>query len=181
MNPRRKRRRRYRANVPNPGRRRRRHGRRRYRRNPGMGRGFMGQIQAAMPAVGWGSAGFVATSALPGLAARFGVPVPDRATQPLMHYGVKAVSAVATAWIVRMFAGGKAASYALAGGGINVLADVIVQFAGPTLGLSEYIEPGMQEYIERGPMGYLSPGEPLSGFSSEYDEPVARLNPDNRF
>ncbi len=188
MNPRRKRRRRYARNDPGRPRRRRggymrrrSHGRRRYRRNPPMGRGIMGTIQASMPAVGWGTVGFLGTSLVPGWASRFNVPIPDKAANPMMYYGVKAISAFAVGWMVKAFAGSRQAAFALAGGGINIIGEAVGQFAGPALGVGEYLEPGVSEYLEPGQVGYLSPGEPLSGFATEFDEPVARLNPDNRF
>jgi hypothetical protein len=146
-----------------------------------MGRGIMGQVQAAMPAVGWGAVGFVGTSMLPGVASRF-MPIQyDKAGNPMMYYGIKAASALALGWAVGSFVGRRQGNAVLIGGGINVVGEVIGQFAGPALGLSEYLEPGMQEYLEPGSVAYLSPGEPLQGFSGEYDEPVARLNPDARF
>jgi len=137
----------------------------------------MGQVKAAAPAVGWGAVGFVGTSALPTLASRF-VPIPDKASSPLMFYASKAISAVALGWLVSMFAGKKAGFYVLAGGGINLASDVAVQFAGPALGLSEYLEPELHEYLEPGRMGYLSPGENVSG---AFEDETERLNPDNRF
>jgi hypothetical protein len=142
----------------------------------------MGQVKAVMPAVGWGAVGFVGTSAVPGIASRFAPQLfPDKATSPMMFYVGKALSAVATGWLVGMFAGKKAGYFALAGGGINLASDAIVTFAGPTLGLSEYLEPGMQEYLEPGGgVGYLSPGESVSGFGNELETAVDRINPDNR-
>ena len=182
MNPPRRRRRHHRRHArSNAPRRRRRHfARRRHHRNPSYGgRGIMSQVKAVAPAVGWGAVGFVGTSAVPGFASRFAPQLfPDKASSPVMFYVGKAVSALATGWLVGMFAGKKAGYFALAGGGINLASDAIVTFAGPTLGLSEYLDPGMQEYLEPGgPVGFLSPGETVSGYE---DEPVSRMNPDNR-
>ncbi len=99
-----------------------------------------------------------------------------------MYYGAKAISAVALGWALGMFAGRKAGHAALIGGGINVAGEALIQFVGPTLGLSEYLDAGMQEYLgPGGSMGYLSPGQSVESGPYELDEPVQRLDPDNRF
>lgn len=161
---------------------RRTHRRRHHRRNPGVARGLMGQVKQAAGPVLWGTVGFVGTAALPNVAARF-VPIPDKATSPVVHYAVRAAAAVAVGFGVGMFAGKKNGQAAMIGGGIAIAADVAMGLLAGPLGLSAYLDDtgGVQAYLDdQGTVGYLNPGfEVQEGIAGS--ELPDRLNPDNRF
>lgn len=142
----------------------------------------MGQVKQAAGPVMWGTVGFVGTAALPNIAARF-VPIPDKATSPVVHYAVRAAAAVAVGFGVGMFAGKKNGQAAMIGGGIAIAADVAMGFLAGPLGLSSYLdEPGVQAYLdEQGNIGYMNPGLEVTQEGIAGSELPDRLNPDNRF
>lgn len=161
---------------------RKHHSRRRYRRNPGGARGLVSQVRAAAPDIMWGVAGFVGTAAIPNIAGRF-IPLPDKASNPLMATGVRAGAAILTGFGVGMIAGRKAGQAALVGGGIAVAADFILPMIAPVLGLSAYLdEDGVNAYLtEDGGVGYLNPGMEVDDGNIAGAELPERLNPSNRF
>jgi hypothetical protein len=161
---------------------RRHHRRRHYRRNPGMVRGLMGQIKGAAGPVMWGTVGFIGTAALPNIAARF-VPIPDKATSPVIHYAVRAAAAVATGFAVGMFAGKQNGQAAMVGGGIAIVADLAMPLIAGPLGLATYLpDEGVQAYLDdNGNIGYLNPGMDVQNEGIAGSELPDRLNPDNRF
>lgn len=186
-------RRRRRKNVAasNPRRRRRytRRRRRSYRRNPP--RGILGQLQTALPPVGWGVVGVVGTAMIPDFASRF-IPLPTPETNPMGHYAVRAGAAVGTSMIVGMVMGRRQGQQALVGGGVVMAYDLFKQFLGPQLGLSDYLndylpdDPTVSGYLDEGDgAGYLSPGETVGAAEPtpeiEYTMSPTRLSPGERF
>ena len=153
----------------------------------------MGQLQAAIPPVGWGVVGVVGTAMIPDWAGRFFPQLPTPESNPMGHYAVRVGAALGTSMIVGMTMGRRQGQQTLVGGGVVIAYDVFKQFIGPQLGLSDYLndyliedDPSVSGYLDEGDAaGYLSPGETVGAAEAEpeieYTMSPTRLDPGERF
>jgi hypothetical protein len=174
MNPKRKRRR--------TG--RRHHRRRSYRRNPGGG--ILGDFKSVFPAVGYGVAGYVGMSVVPGFLSRF-VPMPKKEENAAMYYATKLGVGIGLGWLAGRFISRHVGRQVLTGAMITVGAEVANQFALAPMGLSTYLPDSvadngeMETYLPGSqPLGYLSPGVSVDDMGDE-ETLVTRLDPNRRF
>lgn len=138
----------------------------------------MGDVKSIVPIVGWGLVGHTGTNLLPGMMTRFGVPVPDKTTNPAMHFGVKFLTAIGLGWLAGMVMGKHTGRLVMAGGVLNASAEVVNDFALAPMGLSTYL-PQVGTYLQDPGVGYDSPGMTVDDYGEH--TPVIRLDPERRF
>jgi hypothetical protein len=164
----------------------RRHHRRHYRRNPGGGGSMIGELKAAIPKVGWGVVGGLATEAIPMFAQRF-IPLPQTRTGAI---AVKGISGIGVAYLVRRFFGRPAGDAALIGALLTLVVGPVRDYVLPMIGgipllpaaegAGAYLPDGMGAYLPDAGAGYLGPAPTMGAFEEDSGVP-ARLTVDERF
>jgi len=146
----------------------------------------MGDFRAIIPAVGYGLAGYVGMSVVPGQIGRF-MPMPKKEDNAAMYYGVKVLTGLGLGWLAGRFINRHAGRQVLAGAMITVGAEMVNQFALAPMGLSTYLPDTVQDNGEMEtylpgsePLGYLSPGVTVDDLGDE-ETLVTRLDPNRRF